>query len=158
MIGRVEAEKLLKRVLLASPADETEAVLWGLEEQLTRFANNEIHQHVAEANCYILVRVANGKRVGVGATNDLTDTGLERAIEVAVSAAKTAPEDADVPGLPEPAPVPEIAAFDEATAGCTPARRAQDVGVLGPSSNDALLERLVAQAGLDPGAKGHTRG
>jgi predicted Zn-dependent protease len=130
MIGRTETEKLLKRVLALSPADETEAVLWGLEEQLTRFANNEIHQHVAETNCFILVRVANGKRVGVGATNDLSNAGLERAIEIAACAAKIAPEDDDFPGLPEPAIVPEIAAFDEATAGCTPTRRAQDVGAV----------------------------
>lgn len=130
MIRRVEAEQLLKHTLSLSPAEETEAVLWGLEEQLTRFANNQIHQHVAETNCFILVRVANGKRVGIGATNDLGGTGLERAIETAVSAAKVAPEDAGFPGLPEPAVVPEIAAFDEATAGCTPTRRAQDVGAI----------------------------
>lgn len=130
MIGRTETEKLLKRVLSLSPADETEAVVWALDEQLTRFANNEIHQHVAETNRFVLVRVANGKRVGAGATNDLSDTGLEQAIETAVSIAKVAPEDDDFPGLPESAAVPEIAAFDEATAGCTPTRRAQDVGAI----------------------------
>jgi PmbA protein len=134
MIGRAEVEKLLKRALSLSSAGETEAVLMGLEEQLTRFANNGIHQHVAETNRYVIVRAVAGKRVGVGATNDLSDAGLERAVEAAtagaVAAARLCPKDADFPGLPEPAAVPQVAAFDEATAGCTPADRAKEVGAV----------------------------
>ena len=107
MIGRAQTEVLLKRALLLSSADETEAVLLGLEEQLTRFANNTIHQHVAETNCYLVVRAALGQRVGVAATNDLTDTGLERMVEAAVAAARLRPEDPGFPGLPDPASVPE---------------------------------------------------
>jgi PmbA protein len=127
MIGRPHTEMLLKRVLSLSPADETEAVLLGLDEQLTRFANNAIHQHVAETNRYLVVRAALGRRVGVGATNDLTDGGLERAVEAAVAAARLRPEDPGFPGLPAPVSVPEVTAFDEATAGCSPAWRARAV-------------------------------
>jgi predicted Zn-dependent protease len=121
---------LLKRVLSFSSADETEAVLLGLEEQLTRFANNTIHQNVAEANRYVAVRATLGKRVGVAATNDLTDAGLERAVEAAIAAAKLQPENPDFPGLPQPVNVPEIVAFDQATADCTPTKRAEDVRVV----------------------------
>ena len=127
MIGRTQAEALLKRVLGLSSADETEVVLLGLDEQLTRFANNAIHQHVAETNRYLVVRAALGRRVGVGTTNDLTDAGLERVVESAIAAARLRPEDPNFPGLPAPASVPEIAGFDDATAGCTPTERAQDV-------------------------------
>ena len=76
MIGRTQTEMLLKRVLSLSSvsfADEIEVVLMGLDEQLTRFANNIIHQHVAEANHYVVVRAALGRRVGIAATNNLTD-------------------------------------------------------------------------------------
>lgn len=130
MIGSSRTELLLKRTLSLSSADETEAVLLGLDEQLTRFANNTIHQHVAETNRYVVVRAALGRRVGTAATNDLTDAGLERAVEAALAAARLRPEDPDFPGLPHPTPVPEIAAFDQATAACTPAERARAVGTV----------------------------
>jgi PmbA protein len=130
MIGRTQTEELLKRALSLSSADETEAVLMGLEEQLTRFANNTIHQHVAEANRYVVVRAVLGKRIGVGATNDLSEAGLERAVEAAIAAAKLCPEDEHFPGLADPAAVPQVAAFDEATAGCSPADRAQEVSTV----------------------------
>ncbi len=130
MIGRLQIEMLLKRVLSlssANSADETEAVLLGLEAQLTRFANNGIHQNVAESNRYVVVRAVLGKRVGVGATNDLTDGGLGRAVETAIATAKLQPENADFLGLPEPVSVPEVVAFDETTAGYSPIERARAV-------------------------------
>jgi predicted Zn-dependent protease len=130
MIGQTQTETMLKQALSLSSADETEAVLLGLDEQLTRFANNTIHQHVAETNRYVIVRAALGKRVGVGATNDLSDAGLARAVESAVAAARALPENPDFPGLAEPAEVPEVAAFDEATAACTPVERARAVSVV----------------------------
>ncbi len=91
MLGRKPTEDLLKRVLSLSPADETEAILLGLDEQLTRFANNGIHQHVAERNRYVVVRALKGRRSGVAATNDLTEEGLERLVESASRAAASAP-------------------------------------------------------------------
>ncbi len=127
MIGQTQTEGLLKRVLALSSAGETEAVLLGLDEQLTRFANNTIHQHVAETNRYVIVRAALGKRVGVSATNDLSAAGLERAVETAIAAARALAEKPDFPGLPEPAALPHVVAFDEATAACTPAERARAV-------------------------------
>ena len=140
MIGHTQTEMLLKRVLSLSSAnlaDETEAVLLGLEEQLTRFANNTIHQHVAETNIYLVVRAVLGHRVGVAATNDLTGTGLERAVETAIAAARLRPEDPNFPGLPDPVSVPEVTGFDEATAGCSPAERAQAVRVVCQRAEEA---------------------
>jgi predicted Zn-dependent protease len=134
MIGRTQTEKLLKRALSLSSADETEAVLMGLDEQLTRFANNAIHQHVAEANRYVVVRAVLERRTGASATNDLTDAGLERAVEAATAEAKAltslSPENEHFPGLPQPAAVPQVDAFDEGTAGCSPADRARAVGAI----------------------------
>jgi len=137
MIGRAQTEILLKRVLSLSSADETEVVLLGLDEQLTRFANNTIHQHVAETNRYVVVRAALGRRVGVAATNDLTDTGLERSVEAAIAAARLRPEDPDFPGLPDASGVPEVAGFDEATAGCSPVERAQAVRMVCQRAEEA---------------------
>jgi len=130
MFGEKRLREIADRLLAASEADETEVAIFGLEERLTRFANNVIHQNVAEANATAVVRVAVGKRVGVATTNDLSDGGLERAVERATASARLSPEDPDYPGLPEPTPVEPVAAFDERTAGYTPADRARDVGAV----------------------------
>jgi len=130
MIGRSQTESLLERALSLSSADETEAVMLGLEAQLTRFANNNIHQNVAETNRYLVMRVVLGQRVGVAATNELTDAGLERTVEAAATAARLRPEDPDFPGLPEATDVPQVAGFDEATAAYGPADRARPVSVV----------------------------
>jgi len=130
MLGRKQAEELLENVLLLSPTQETEAILLGLDEQLTRFANNTIHQHVAETNRYVVVRAVVGKRTGVAATNDLTQSGLQHLVETAARAAELNPEDPGFPGLPEPRAVPQVDAFDAPTAACSPAQRAAPVAVV----------------------------
>lgn len=126
MIGEATIQAIAHRVLSACRAEEVEVVFFGLEERLTRFANNVIHQNVAETDAILVVRAAVGQRVGVAMTNDLTGPGLERAAEAALVACRG--EDPDYPGLPEPAPVEPVTAFDEPTAAYTPADRARAVG------------------------------
>lgn len=130
MLGRARTEDLLKQVLSTSPVDETEAILLGLDEQLTRFANNAIHQHVAEMNRYVVVRAVIDRRSGVAATNDLTQTGLQRVLESACRAATVNPIDPDFPGLPEQADIAQVEAFDRSTATCSPAERARPISVI----------------------------
>ena len=43
---------------------------------MTRFANNYIHQNVAETNTQVSVRAVVGKKIGVASTNDLSDEAL----------------------------------------------------------------------------------
>lgn len=130
MLDHTQTKKLLNEALSFSRADETEAVLLGLDEQLTRFANNTIHQHVAEKNRYLVVRAIIGQRVGVAATNDLTQEGLEQVVDSAGVAAKHSPEDPNFPGLPEPTEAPQVDAFDDETAGCSPVERAEPVSAV----------------------------
>lgn len=130
MIGRRQIEGLLKQALAFSSADETEVVFMGLNEQLTRFANNEIHQHTAESNGFLVVRAALGRRVGVAAANDLSVAGAERVVETAIAQARLRPEDPEFPGLPHPVATPDICGFDEATARHTPAERAHVVSIV----------------------------
>ncbi|MFW6136136.1 MAG: TldD/PmbA family protein [Chloroflexota bacterium] len=137
MLTQAQVEQVLKHALSLSGADETEAVLLGLDEQLTRFANNTIHQHVAETNRYVVIRAVLGRRVGVAATNDLTPEGLEKAVESATAAARHSPEDPTFPGLPEPTTVPKVDAFDDVTAAYTPAQRAKPVAVVCRKAEEA---------------------
>ncbi|MCX8068250.1 MAG: TldD/PmbA family protein [Anaerolineae bacterium] len=130
MLGEKAIREMLGRVLALSRAEETEVLFFGLEERLTRFANNTIHQNVTAADAAVVVRAVVGRRAGIGVTNDLSDAGLERAAEEALAAARLQPEDPHFPGLPEPVPVEPALAFDERTAAYTPEDRARPVAVV----------------------------
>jgi hypothetical protein len=53
---------------------EAEALVMAEDSALTRFANSEIHQNVAETNVVINLRVVVGKRVGVASSDGRTRT------------------------------------------------------------------------------------
>jgi predicted Zn-dependent protease len=112
----------------AAGADEVEAVVSADEARLTRFANSEIHQNVAEIDESLNLRVAIGRRVGVASSNRLDDEGLRRLAETAVAIARNSAELEDWAGLPEPTPIREIpTAWSDGTAGSTPEQRADGV-------------------------------
>jgi PmbA protein len=112
----------------AAGAIEVEALVSDERAQLTRFANSEIHQNVAETNGSLNLRVAIGKRIGVASSNRVDDEGLRRLAETATAIARNSAELDDWGGLPEPTPITEIAAaWSDGTAGATPEQRAEGV-------------------------------
>jgi predicted Zn-dependent protease len=130
VLGQKKTKELLQHILRRSNADQTEVILLGKDEQLTRFANNVIHQNVAETNATLTVRVALGRRVGMATTNDLADTGLDQVVETALTVARLQPEIPNFPGFPTPKPISTVHAFDEATAAYGPQDRAHQVGIV----------------------------
>jgi len=130
MLGRETAHQLARKILSLSQADQTEVVIIGYESQLTRFANSHIHQNVAECDAQVRVRVVLGKRQGVATTNVLDDKALEEVVENAISIAKLQPENPDFKSLPSPKPLPEVEAFDEMVASCTPREKAAAVSAV----------------------------
>ncbi|MEK7785470.1 MAG: DNA gyrase modulator, partial [Chloroflexota bacterium] len=128
LLGEHRVKHLLETALALSTADEIEVSLTAVDESLTRFANNAIHQNVAESDAVLQVRAAFGKRVGTTATNDFSAGALARAVEVACEIARHQPENPEFPGLPGPRPIPTVHSFDEAVAGASPEARALAVG------------------------------
>jgi len=128
MIGEVRCGGILRQALNLSGVDEVEAYLSGQDLALTRFANNAIHQNVVHGDTQLNIRAVIGHQQGRATTNDLSDSGIARAREEARSNALLMPEDPDFPGLPYPRTPAMIAAYDEATAGCSPEDRAKIVG------------------------------
>ena len=123
----VSAERALA-LAEAAGAHEVEAVVSADEARLTRFANSEIHQNVAETNESLNLRVAIGRRIGVASSNRLDDEGLRRLAETAVAIARNSAELEDWAGLPEPTEIHELpAAWSDGTAGSTPELRAEGV-------------------------------
>jgi predicted Zn-dependent protease len=122
----------------AAGATEAEALVSDERAQLTRFANSEIHQNVAETNGSLNLRVAIGRRVGVVSSNRLDDEGLRQLAERATAIARNSAELEDWGGLPEPTPITEIpAAWSEGTAGSSPEQRAEGVRAVIGAADDA---------------------
>jgi PmbA protein len=114
-------------VVQESPADQTEALLLTEDSSLTRFAQSDIHQHVAEKNGTLILRVVLGKRIAVITTNLLQPSSLEAALQKAISLAKIQyPNEAFV-SLPEPRCLPERDTFFKNVDRLTPVRKAKMV-------------------------------
>ncbi|HLB11795.1 MAG TPA: TldD/PmbA family protein [Dehalococcoidia bacterium] len=130
LYGETEVRRLLDKVLAMSRADQTEAVFWSNDSALTRFANNVIHQNVAERQASITVRAVSGKRVAVASANDLSIRGLRKVVERAELIARYQVENPDFVSLPGPAPVLSAKALLPSTLAFGPERRARMAGVV----------------------------
>ncbi len=132
MLTKDKASEIFQRVTKHSHADETEVILSGGAHALTRFANNTIHQNVAEESAALSVRVVVGGRTARASTNKLDEESIRRTVAAAEALAKVQQPDADL--LPmataaEAGAVPDGAPsrYFEATAAITPEDRAQAV-------------------------------
>jgi PmbA protein len=131
--GRLPADvlALAERVLRFADAEsptEVEVMAMADDASLTRFANSEIHQNVAESNVQVNLRFVSGKRVGVASTNRSDDDGLRRLAERAAAIARNSEELEDWGGLPDPTAIREVPdGYADATAHATPELRADGV-------------------------------
>ena len=121
---------------------EAEALVMAEDSALTRFANSEIHQNVAETNVVINLRVVVGKRVGVASSGRTDPEDLRRLAENATAIARVTEELEDWGGLPAPddgdGSAGELAAgFSRATASATPEFRAEAARAVIAAADDA---------------------
>jgi PmbA protein len=122
-----EVEALLDRALALSEAPQTEVLYLGQDSALTRFANNQIHQNVREHDASLQVRVIDGERIGVAATNRLDDDGLRDVVARAAAIAERSAPNPAAAVLPEPdgrEHDPELG-YVAATADADPTLRAE---------------------------------
>jgi predicted Zn-dependent protease len=94
---------------------------------LTRFANSFIHQNVADTTTSVRLRVHLDGRTATGSTTVTSAGGLRDLVERTVAASRLCPPDPGWPGLAPPAPLAGEGSYDEATAGASPAERAERV-------------------------------
>ena len=128
MLGREKAKDICKDIFRRAGSHPVEVLLYFEDQSLTRFANNYIHQNVAECNTTLIVRLLYGKRLGLATTNRLDGAGLDRLVKRARANAEVSPNDPDYPGLSEPADYRVAKGFDWSTAECSPLERAKEVG------------------------------
>ena len=112
-------------------ASEAEAVVVDSVEALTRFANNEIHQSVAESDVSVSLRFVDGRRVAVASGNRTDDRSLRELAARAGEMARLQPENEAFTSLPTPAPISRIdGAWAAATADADPESRANAAGAV----------------------------
>jgi PmbA protein len=106
---------------------DLEAMVGAGTHALTRFANNTIHQNVAERSGYLSVRAFVDGRTARATTNRLDGEGIRRVVEEAIAVARLQEPDSEL--LPLAGPADYVAAprlFVE-TANITPMARAEAV-------------------------------
>lgn len=116
---------LMSDALRASNADQTEIVTMTTSGALTWYAENIIHQNVAEHTAQIQVRAIVGQKVGSASTTDCSPEGLALVVQQASQAARLMPDDPDFHGLPSPQPITAgpVSGWVAATAASEPGER-----------------------------------
>lgn len=133
MLTQDQAGDIFSRIKKHSIADEVECLFYGGRSALTRFANNTIHQNVAEENYGVSVRTVFGGRTSRATTNRFDDQSLSEVVKASEDLAKVQEPDEDLLPVPDadeaPAATQTVPSghFAE-TSAITPANRAEAVG------------------------------
>ena len=142
MLTKELAADLFSRIQKHSTADEVEAYFYGGHSALTRFANNVIHQNVADENYGVSVRTTFGGRTARASTNKLDEASLKRVVLASESLAKVQHPDPDL--LPMPTSQERDAA--NAMHGPLPSRHFAETAAITPEERAAAVGRMVAIA------------
>ena len=147
------------RLAESSEADETEVHVDEVDDSLTRFANNAIHQNVAERGLTVSVRTVVDGRTARATTNRVDEDSLRGAIEASLSLAHSQPKDPRLLPMPGKQKYHSVNRFSAPTAALTPEDRARAVK---RACDLAIAEGQVAAgifaSGMSQAAMGNSRG
>jgi PmbA protein len=147
------------RLAKSTGADETEVHVEETVDSLTRFANNAIHQNVAEHGLNVSIRTVVDSRTARAATNRVDEDSLRATIEASLSLAHSQPKDLHLLPLPGKQRYQKVSRFVKETAALTPevraraVRRACDLAI----QNGQVAAGIFA-SGLQQSAMGNSRG
>ena len=108
-------------------ADETEVHIDETIDALTRFANNAIHQNVAEHGITISIRTVVDGRTARATTNRLDEDSLRAAVEASLQLAHSQPKIPGLLAMPGKQRYRKVNRFAKETAATTPEDRARAV-------------------------------
>src|SRR5215467_340360 len=124
------AERLFSMAADAARArgvGEIEAIITAESSALTRFANNTIHQNVAERMVQLSVRPMIDGRTARATTNRVDAGGVRAVVDEAIAITRLTAPDPELLPMTDGAPYREISRWFEATARATPPERARPV-------------------------------
>jgi predicted Zn-dependent protease len=125
-----DLKKVIDRVLRLGKiagADETEVQLDQTIDALTRFANNAIHQNVAEHGVTVSIRTVVDGRTARATTNRLDEDSLRKAVESSLQLSHSQPKNPRLLAMPGKQRYRSVNRFSPETAKLTPEDRARAV-------------------------------
>jgi PmbA protein len=115
------------RLARSTGAEETEVHVDEVADNLTRFANNAIHQNVAEQGLTVSIRTVVDGRTTRATTNRIEEDSVRAAIEASLSLAHSQPKDPRVLPMPAKQRYRRVNRFVKQTAALTAEDRARAV-------------------------------
>jgi PmbA protein len=115
------------RIALSAGAEAAEVQVDEVLDDLTRFANNAIHQNVSEHGLTVSLRTVLDSRTARVTTNRIDENSLRVAIDSCLSLAASQPKDPKLLPLPGRQRYRAVERFTRATAAVTPEDRARAV-------------------------------
>src|SRR5258708_39152676 len=130
LLTQARCEEIFGLVVAAARSEgvgHVEAMLAVGVNALTRFANNTIHQNVAERGSHISVRALIDGRTARANANRFDADSIRRVTSEAIAITRLQTADPDLLPLAEPQPVTSVQRSFDSTAGATPDGRARAV-------------------------------
>src|SRR5947209_3380305 len=93
IMNKAEADRLLKKILSLSKAEETQAGINANDDGNTRFALNGVTTSGQSSDLGLFVTSYFGKKSGTATTNQFDDASLEKCVRASEDIARLAPED-----------------------------------------------------------------
>jgi PmbA protein len=125
-----ELKKIIDLVLRlgrSAGAEETEVQLDETMDALTRFANNAIHQNVAEQGVTVSIRTVVNRRTARATTNRLDEDSLRQAVQSSLQLAMSQPRNPGLLPMPGRQRYRAVKRFSRETAALSPELRARAV-------------------------------
>jgi predicted Zn-dependent protease len=147
------------RLAKSTGADETEVHVDETADSLTRFANNAIHQNVAEHGLNVSIRTVVDSRTARATTNRVDQDSLRAAIEASLSLAHSQPKDPHLLPLPGKQRYQKVRRFVKETAALTPQQRARAVRLACDLAvQNGQVAAGIFASGLQQSTMGNSRG
>jgi predicted Zn-dependent protease len=159
MLSETDCKNIIDRVVHFSSADETECLLSGGENALTRFANNVVHQNVAEQGNTLSVRAIIDGRQARATTSRFDDESLRQVVDRAVEIARLMDRDEELLPVTDPVSAPRLEHYDSGTAQLSPEQRADAVRQMVSAAQAAdLVSAGIFESGESYLAIGNSKG
>ena len=140
IFSKEEAQKLLKKALSYSKAEECEVSLNGSESGNIRYARNAVSTAGEISRLSLTVSSSFGKKTGNASIDEFDDASLEKVVRRSEELAQLAPENPEHMPLLGPQEFPESIGYVPATAAITPDVRAEAVAKSIQVSMEAKLQ------------------
>jgi len=124
--SQADSFDIIQRALDAANTAEADAVFASTDQNISRFANSNLHQNMSEISAGLTLRVIVDGSMGVASTSSFEPDELARTAELAHEAARHADPLQNFSGLYRGnEPLPNLDTFDRITASIAPADKAR---------------------------------